>query len=65
MLEFWNDYLHVAFDPAHIAGELTFTLVFDGLVLAILVPLFRMAIKNLRKSIHTELDEEHGIEPHE
>lgn len=65
MNELWNEYVHVAFDPAHILAELTFTLVFDFLFLALLIPLIKVMLSNFKKSMHKELDEEHGIPPHE
>jgi hypothetical protein len=55
----------VALDPAHILAELTFTLIFDGLVIALLLPLFKMALNNIKNSLHKELDKEHGVPEHE
>lgn len=60
-----EEYMHVAFDPAHILAELTFTLVFDFLFLALLIPLIRRTLKNFTNTLHRELDEEHGIPPHD
>lgn len=60
-----DEYLHVAFDPAHVLAELTFTLFFDFLFLALLIPLIRGMFRAFRASLHKELDEEHGIPPHE
>ena len=65
MMNLWHDYLDVALDPAHILAELTFTLIFDGLVIALLLPLFKAAMINIKKSLHKELDEEHGIPTHD
>ena len=65
MNELWNDYISVAFDPAHILAELTFTLAFDFLFLALLIPLIRGTLNNFKKNLHKELDEEHGIPTHE
>lgn len=65
MSEFWQEYVHVAFDPAHILGELTFTLVFDFLILVLLVRFIKGFMNSFKKELHTELDEEHGIPPHE
>lgn len=65
MNELFDEYMHVAFDPAHILAELTFTLVFDFLFLAILIPLIKATLNNFKSNLHKELDEEHGIPPHE
>jgi len=60
----WQDYLSVALDPAHILAELTFTIVFDGLVIALLWGVIwkQWLLPKLQKQIHHEFDEEHGIE---
>lgn len=62
----WEEYLHVVTDPAHIFAELTFTLVFDGVVIAFLygVVFKKIILPRLRKEIHKEIDAEHGIEDH-
>ena len=65
MNEIWQEYLHVQFNPAHIMAELGFTLVFYGLVIALLLPLFRKTVNNINNTLHRELDEEHGVAPHE
>lgn len=65
MENLFDEYLHVAFDPAHILAELTFTLAFDFIFLAILIPFIRATLKSFKNNLHKELDEEHGIPPHE
>lgn len=63
----WQDFLSVAFDPAHILAELFFTIVFDGLILAlgwgILVK--KIMLPRLKKQLHDEIDAEHGVTPHD
>ena len=61
----WEEYLHVAFDPAHVFAELTFTLIFDFIFVATLFPLIKRTLSRFRKSLHAEIDREHGIEPHD
>lgn len=60
-----DEYLHVMFDPAHLLAELSFTIIFDFVFLAMLIPLIKIMLNNFRRALHKELDEEHGIEPHE
>lgn len=59
----WQDFLSVAFDPAHILAELFFTIVFDGLVLAVLYQIVfkQLILPRLRRDIHRQIDEEHGL----
>lgn len=55
----WCDIIQTTTDPAHIAAELIFNIVFDGLILFLL---WGKIIKpRLMKQVHTELDAEHGI----
>ena len=62
----WDAFLEVAFDPAHILAELFFTVVFDGVFIALIwgVLFKRILLPRLRKEIHADIDKEHGIEPH-
>ncbi|MFM6982256.1 MAG: hypothetical protein ACKOWP_05775 [Microbacteriaceae bacterium] len=66
-LPFWEEVWSIVSDPAHIIAELSWQLVFDGLFVAFLygVIVKRVIIPRLRKQIHAELDEEHGIEHHD
>ena len=65
---FWNDLWSVTLDPAHIGAELIFTIVFDGIVIAIFYNIIFKKIvlprikKTLRHEIHEEIDKEHGFE---
>lgn len=60
----WHDFLSVALDPAHILSELAFTIVFDGIVIAVLWGLvFKgLILPRLRRQIHSDIDQEHGIQ---
>ena len=66
--DFWSELWSIALDPAHIGAELIFTVVFDGLVIAVFYNvIFKKVIlprikKSLRSEIHEEIDKEHGFE---
>lgn len=66
--DFWVEAWNVTLDPAHIFAELIFTIVFDGLVIAVLYNLvfkkFVLPIMKARlaKEIHQEIDAEHGYQ---
>lgn len=62
--DFWEGFLALLTDPAHIAFEIFFTLVFDVLVVTVLYGIIvkKIIIPRLRKSIHEEIDREHGVE---
>ena len=50
--------MSIALDPNHIIAELLFTIVFDGLVVALLwgIVFKRMILPRLRRDIHKEID---------
>lgn len=53
----------IALDPNHIIAELIWTIIFDGLFVWFLygVVFKRYVLPKLRRDIHTEIDQEHGI----
>lgn len=58
MKSFWQDYLSIQFDPAHLLSELGFTLVFD-----LLGWLFvKKLVSKLLWKWHLEIDKEHGVD---
>lgn len=57
LAEFWE----VFTDPAHILAEFASSLVWDVLVVLILLPLILKALARFKRSIHAEIDAEHGI----
>lgn len=59
----WQEFLSVAFDPAHILAELFFTIVFDGLVIAVLYQIVfkKLLLPRMCRDIHRQIDEEHGL----
>lgn len=60
MSETWWE---LATDPHHIIAELIWTVTFDFIVVALLynVVFKRYILPKLRKQIHAEIDEEHGV----
>lgn len=60
---FWNDFISIATDPAHLLFEVLFTIVFDGVIVALFwgVLIKKVLLPRLRKDIHEEIDQEHGI----
>jgi hypothetical protein len=54
----------IATDPNHIIAELIWTVIFDGLFVWFLygVVFKKLVLPKLRKDIHKEIDEEHGIQ---
>ncbi len=59
---FWQDAWSVTTDPAHIFAELVFTVIFDGLIVAVFYNLIfkKIILTKLRKEIHKDIDEAHG-----
>lgn len=60
MIEFLHHYGEIVSDPAHVAAELTFIVVIDGLILGLLAPLARRLVRRE----HNRLDREHGVVNH-
>jgi hypothetical protein len=60
----WEHAWEIFTDPGHILAELGWTIIQDGLVVAVLYGIVfkKMILPKLRKDIHREIDEEHGIE---
>jgi hypothetical protein len=60
----WQVAWEVFSDPAHILAELGWTIIQDGLFVAVLYGIVfkKMILPKLRKDIHREIDEEHGFE---
>ena len=62
--DFWTDFASIATDPAHLLFEFLFSIVFDFIIVTILygVVIRKILIPRLKKSLHDELDAEHGVE---
>lgn len=63
-VSFWQDYMGVAFDPAHVLAEITFTILFDFVLLFLVWGVFfkKVVLPKIRRDIHKEIDAEHGYE---
>jgi len=62
MGEFLHHYTELMSDPAHMAVELTFILLIDGLFLGLIWPFVRKSINKRVEAEHKVLDQEHGVE---
>lgn len=62
--DFWSDFMSIATDPAHLLFEFLFSIVFDFIIVTLLygIVVRKIIIPRLRKSLHDELDLEHGVE---
>lgn len=62
--DFWTDFMSIATDPAHLAFEFVFSIVFDFIIVTLLygVVFKKLILPKLKKSIHEEIDREHGVE---
>jgi hypothetical protein len=58
--DFWVEFFGLLTNPAHIAFEFVFSLVFDFLIVGLVVQ--KIIIPRLRKTLHEEIDREHGVE---
>jgi hypothetical protein len=60
----FSEYLQLLQDPAHIAFEITISILFDLFIVYLGYQLFikRVLIPRLRRDLHKELDAEHGVD---
>lgn len=63
----FQEYLELLQDPAHILFEITITIVFDFIVIFLGYRLIikKVIVPKLRRDIYREIDEEHRIAHHE
>ncbi|MFL6090877.1 MAG: hypothetical protein ACJ71Z_12130 [Aeromicrobium sp.] len=61
---FFAEYWSILTDPAHVAVEVTLTLLLDGLLLGMLWPLVRQFLDAKLHKQHEQFDQEHGIHHH-
>lgn len=52
MNEFWHHYAEILSDPAHLAVEVTLMLIVDGLVLGLLWPFAKRAVRRHDATVH-------------
>lgn len=62
--DFWTEVINITFDPAHIMAELFWAVIFDVIIITLLLNVVfkKYILPKLRKDIHKEIDDEHGIE---
>ena len=61
---FFAEYIAIMTDPAHMAVELTFLVVVDGVLVGLLWPLIRRFVDARLRRQHEQFDREHGIHHH-
>ena len=61
---FLAEYWEIMTDPAHVAVELTFLVVVDGILVGLLWPLIRRFLDAKLHTQHEQFDLEHGIHHH-
>lgn len=63
-LSFTEEFTELVSSPAHWLFELMFSVLFDLIIISLIygVIIKKFLIPRLRKSIHAEIDREHGIE---
>lgn len=61
---FLAEYFEILTDPAHVAVELTFLVVVDGILAGLLWPLIRRFLEAKLHGQHEQFDREHGIHHH-
>lgn len=61
---FWEEFWHVFLDPAHILSEIAWHIIIEILIITFVygVVIKKIILPKLRKEIHREIDEEHGIQ---
>jgi hypothetical protein len=62
---FFKEYWSILSDPAHLAVEVTITLVLDVLLIGTVLPMAKTYVNYRLQRQHAELDAEHGIHHHE
>lgn len=56
-MTFWQDYLSVQFDPAHLLSEFWFTIVFDVLLIGVGWKAIKALVARISHQEHTEHDD--------
>lgn len=61
---FWAEYISLLTDPAHLLFELTFTVAFDGLIIALLYGIVfkKFILPKIQKKMHQDFHDEHGLD---
>lgn len=66
-LDFAAEFADIVSSPAHWVFELMFSVLFDVIVISVIYGILikKVIIPKLRKSIHDEIDKEHGVPEHD
>lgn len=61
-----EEYFHILTDPAHALAEITFTLIFDVLIIGLLwgVVFLKVILPRVLRRHHADIDAEHGYVDH-
>jgi hypothetical protein len=65
MHKFWEEYLHILSNPAHLAVEITLMILLDVILLGLIVPFLKRSISTSLLREHARIDKEHGIFHHD
>lgn len=59
----FQEYWHLITDPAHGLAEITYTILFDLVIVSLIwgVLFNKIILPRVKRDIHREIDEEHGI----
>lgn len=65
--DFLTEFGELLASPAHWAFELLFSVLFDLLIVSVVYGIIikKVIIPRLKKTLHEEIDKEHGIPPHD
>lgn len=65
--DFLTEFGELLSSPAHWAFELLFSVLFDLIVISLIYGILikRVIIPRLKKTIHAEIDKEHGLPEHD
>jgi hypothetical protein len=65
--DFMTEFADLLSSPAHWAFELLFSVLFDLIVISLIygIVIKKVIIPRLKKTLHDEIDKEHGITPHD
>ena len=61
---FFQAYWHILSDPAHVAVEITLTILLDVVLLGMFWPMLKTYVNSRLQRQHEQLDAEHGITHH-
>jgi hypothetical protein len=58
----WSEYFHIVTDPAHGLAEITYTILFDFVIVGLVwgVIFNRFILPRVKRDIHAEIDSSHG-----